>query len=158
MDGCEFVSKIYGTSDEMHSRYQDETHIPHPRWPRQSLVSWSHRTSKKFRGHNDYFPTTHKLQVLKKGIFGPFKNYLAQGMDLWMTNHPGVRITNCSLAPVMKDTFLGAVQLIVWDKGPEELKSLRCVLACLLRTFLNHPNRSSETNMLESNKQTEMVQ
>lgn len=53
--------------------------------------------------------TTQKLQVLDIGIFGPFKNYMAQGMDLWVTNDPGVRITVYYLTAIIKDAFLRAL-------------------------------------------------
>jgi hypothetical protein len=42
--------------------------------------------------------TTHKLQVLGVSIFGCFKNHMVQKMDVWMTNHPGVRIRNYDVA------------------------------------------------------------
>ena len=42
--------------------------------------------------------TTHKLQVLDVSVFGPFKNYMSQEIDLWMTNNPGNRVTDYDLA------------------------------------------------------------
>ncbi|KAJ4426133.1 hypothetical protein ANN_26942 [Periplaneta americana] len=53
--------------------------------------------------------TTHKLQALDISVFGPFKHYMSKGIDLWMTNHHGSRITDYDLAPILKDAFLSAV-------------------------------------------------
>lgn len=53
--------------------------------------------------------TTHKLQPLDISVFGPFKHYMAKGIDLWLTNHYGSRITEYDLAPIVKDAFLSAV-------------------------------------------------
>ncbi|KAB0795832.1 hypothetical protein PPYR_09893, partial [Photinus pyralis] len=37
--------------------------------------------------------TSHKLQPLDRGVFGPFKKYFNDGLDQWMRSHPGKRIT-----------------------------------------------------------------
>lgn len=41
---------------------------------------------------------SHKLQVLDKSIFGPFKTFFNDASRAWLVNHPGKRITIHQLA------------------------------------------------------------
>lgn len=52
--------------------------------------------------------TSHKLQPLDVGVFGPFKAYLSAEMDNYMTNHPGERITDYVMGPLIKEAFIRA--------------------------------------------------
>ena len=52
--------------------------------------------------------TTHRLQALDVSVFGPFKIYLSGEIDLWMTNHPGHRVTDYDLGGIVKNAFIRA--------------------------------------------------
>lgn len=52
--------------------------------------------------------TSNKLQPLDVGVFGPFKVYLSTEMDKYMTNHPGERITDYVMGPLIKEAFIKA--------------------------------------------------
>ncbi|XP_030753191.1 uncharacterized protein LOC115880193 [Sitophilus oryzae] len=48
---------------------------------------------------------TNRLQPLDLTVFGPFKSYLNSEMDIWMTNHPGERITEYDMGPLIGNAF-----------------------------------------------------
>lgn len=52
--------------------------------------------------------TSNRLQPLDVSVFGPFKTYLAKEMDNWLTNHPGSRITEYDMAPIIKSALIKA--------------------------------------------------
>lgn len=51
---------------------------------------------------------TNNLQPLDLTVFGPFKSYLNSEMDIWMTNHPGERITEYDMGPLICNAFMKA--------------------------------------------------
>ncbi|XP_030749703.1 uncharacterized protein LOC115877597 [Sitophilus oryzae] len=51
---------------------------------------------------------TYRLQPLDLTVFGPFKSYLNSEMDIWMTNHPGERITEYDMGPLIGNAFMRA--------------------------------------------------
>lgn len=64
--------------------------------------------------------TSNRLQPLDVSVFGPFKTYLAKEMDNWLTNHPGSRITEYDMAPIIKNTLIKALTPINIIKGFEK--------------------------------------
>lgn len=64
--------------------------------------------------------TSNRLQPLDVSVFGPFKTYLAKEMDNWLTNHPGSRITEYDMAPIIKNTLIKAFTPINIIKGFEK--------------------------------------
>ena len=57
------------------------------------------------------FPThcSHKLQLLDRSVFGPFKEYVASSQDNWMRNHPGVPVTIYHILGEVKEGWLNVV-------------------------------------------------
>lgn len=49
--------------------------------------------------------TSHKLQPLDIGVFGPFKTYCATSFNDWMTMNPGKTITIKQIAQLTKPAF-----------------------------------------------------
>ncbi|XP_023215632.1 uncharacterized protein LOC111618357 isoform X2 [Centruroides sculpturatus] len=52
--------------------------------------------------------TSNKMQPLDVAIYGPFKTYLYQEIDKYMTNYPGVRITDFTMGPLIKEAYIRA--------------------------------------------------
>ncbi|GLV31395.1 hypothetical protein CBL_10774 [Carabus blaptoides fortunei] len=64
--------------------------------------------------------TSNRLQPLDISNYGPLKIYLAQEMDRWMTNHPGKRITDYDMAPILKNAYMKAFTPSNIKKGFEK--------------------------------------
>lgn len=64
--------------------------------------------------------TSNRLQPLDVSVFAPFKTYLAIEMDHWLTNHPGSRITEYDMAPIIKSALIKAFTPINIIKGFEK--------------------------------------
>lgn len=52
--------------------------------------------------------TSHKLQPLDVGVYGPFKNYCATAFNDWMTSNPGKTITIRQIAHLTKIAYQNA--------------------------------------------------
>ena len=52
--------------------------------------------------------TSNKPQPLDVAVYGPFKSYISQEMDKYMTNHPGERITDYVLGSLVKESYIRA--------------------------------------------------
>jgi hypothetical protein len=53
--------------------------------------------------------TSNRLQPLDVAVYGPFKTYLSQEMDKYMTNHPRERITDYTLGPIIREAYIRAI-------------------------------------------------
>lgn len=49
--------------------------------------------------------TSHKLQPLDRGVYGPFKHYVNLAMDNWMKCHPGQTMTIYDLPGIVAEAF-----------------------------------------------------
>ena len=49
--------------------------------------------------------TSHKLQPLDKGVFGPFKQYYNKFLDSWMKSNPGTPCTIYNVAGIAKEAY-----------------------------------------------------
>lgn len=49
--------------------------------------------------------TSHKLQPLDRGVYGPFKHYVNGAMDNWMKSHPGQTMTIYDIPGVVAEAF-----------------------------------------------------
>jgi hypothetical protein len=52
--------------------------------------------------------TSHKLQPLDRGVYGPFKKFFNIFADQWMKNHPGKRLTIYDLPSIAKQALSAA--------------------------------------------------
>lgn len=52
--------------------------------------------------------TTHRMQPLDVGVYGPFKNYCSIAFNDWMTSNPGKRITLRNIAELTNRAYLRA--------------------------------------------------
>lgn len=48
--------------------------------------------------------TSHRLQPLDRGEYGPFKNYFNNSADQWRKNNPGKRMTIYNLPSIVKES------------------------------------------------------
>lgn len=49
--------------------------------------------------------TSHRLQPLDRGVYGPFKKYFNNAADQWMKNNPGKRMTIYDLPGIVKSSL-----------------------------------------------------
>lgn len=74
-----------------------DNHSSHISIPVIDFCKDNHITLLTFPPH-----TSHRLQPLDRGVFGPFKKYFNDGADHWMKNHPGKRLTIYDLPSIAK--------------------------------------------------------
>ncbi|XP_030747152.1 uncharacterized protein LOC115875789 [Sitophilus oryzae] len=53
--------------------------------------------------------TSHKLQPLDRGVFGPFKRFFNNECDQWVRSNPGKRMTIYNIPALAKDAYLLAM-------------------------------------------------
>ncbi|KAB0797622.1 hypothetical protein PPYR_08615, partial [Photinus pyralis] len=49
--------------------------------------------------------TSHKLQPLDRGVFGPFKKYLNRVSDAWITNNLGKSMSIYDIPGIVKEAW-----------------------------------------------------
>lgn len=74
-----------------------DNHSSHISIPVIDFCKENHITLLTFPPH-----TSHKLQPLDRGVFGPFKRYFNEEADQWIRNHPGKRLTIYDLPSIAK--------------------------------------------------------
>lgn len=55
--------------------------------------------------------TTHRLQPLDVGVFGPMQTFYDLALDQWMTCHPGQRVTQFEVAPLITVAYNKAASI-----------------------------------------------